>query len=116
MVAGGGPGATHLPARSSKTIQKLVLLPDTAEKESDGFEGDEDGDDGPPMDDELMKRRDRTTATRGKSDAERLPKSQRQADAQLSRVTAYCTAQAYKLKATAEFVRDKSRGEDETVR
>ncbi|KAH9845544.1 Sporulation protein RMD8, partial [Teratosphaeria destructans] len=47
-------------------------------------------------------------ATRGaKSDAERLPKSQRNAEAQLARVTAYCTAQSYRVRATATFVREQ---------
>ena len=42
---------------------------------------------------------------RGKSYAERLPKVQR-AD-KVSRLTAYCTAQAFKIKSTAEFLRKK---------
>ncbi len=40
---------------------------------------------------------------RGKSYAERLPKMQRKD--KVSRLTAYCTAQAFKIKATAEFLK-----------
>ena len=98
---------THLPARSSKTSEKLVLLPETAEekddKELDDFEEDEE--DGPPNDEELRRRRQRLG--RGKSDAERLPKAQRTTEGQLAKVTAYCTAQSYKLRSTAQFVRDQ---------
>lgn len=91
--------AAHIPARSSKTSEKLVLLPETAE-EPDSPEEDEDR--APPTDEELKRRR-----KGGKSEAERLPKSQRVADPQLARVTAYCTAQSYKLKSTAQFVREQ---------
>ena len=42
---------------------------------------------------------------RGKSYAERLPKRQRAE--KVSRLTAYCTAQGFKMKATAEFLRTK---------
>lgn len=97
---------THLPARSSKTSEKLVLLPETTEEdaqpEKEGF-GEED-ESAPPKDEELARRR---KSAGGKSDAERLPKSQRTTDAQLARVTAYCTAQSYKLRSTAAFVRDQ---------
>ena len=100
---------THLPARSSKTSEKLVLLPDTTEekageKEEGGEFEEEDESAGPPRDEEVRRRRQRTPGGGGKSDAERLPKSQRTAEA---RVTAYCTAQSYKLRSTAQFVRDR---------
>ena len=42
---------------------------------------------------------------RGKSYAERLPKERRKD--KLARVTAYCTAQGYKLKATTAFLRER---------
>ena len=99
--------ATHLPARSSKTSEKLVLIPDTTEergeKEVEDFEEDEDA--APPNDEALRQRR--MKLQRGKSEAERLPKSQRTTEGQLARVTAYCTAQSYKLRSTAQFVRDQ---------
>ncbi|EME45911.1 hypothetical protein DOTSEDRAFT_147721 [Dothistroma septosporum NZE10] len=91
--------AAHIPTRSSKTSEKLVLLPET-EEEPDSPEEDEDR--APPTDEELKRRR-----KAGKSEAERLPKSQRIAHPQLARVTAYCTAQSYKLKSTAQFVREQ---------
>ena len=98
---------THLPARSSKTSEKLVLLPETTEerdeKELEDFEDEEDA--GPPKDEELRQRRQKVG--RGRTDAERLPKSQRTTEGQLARVTAYCTAQSYKLRSTAQFVRDQ---------
>jgi len=95
---------SHLPARSSKLSEKLVLLPETTEEDvkgagQDGFEDQEEDDSAPPKDDELRRRR-----STGKSEAERLPKSQRTAE---PRVTAYCTAQSYKLRSTAAFVRDQ---------
>ena len=100
-------GATHLPTRSSKTSEKLVLLPETTEatdeKDLEDYDGDEDV--APPTNEELRQRRQKIG--RGKSVAERLPKSRRTADAQLARVTAYCTAQSYKLRSTAAFVRDQ---------
>lgn len=97
--------ATHLPARSSKTSEKLVLLPETTEEGDDEEDQFEEDDEAPPNDEELRQRR--LKSRKGKSDAERLPKSQRQQDAQLARVTAYCTAQSYKLRSTAQFVRDQ---------
>lgn len=95
----------HIPARSSKTSEKLVLLPETTE-EVEEQEFEEEDDSAPPRDEELRRRR-QGGAGRGKSEAERLPKSQRIADPQLARVTAYCTAQSYKLRSTAQFVRDQ---------
>lgn len=91
--------------------EKLVLIPDTInEKEESDDETDEhgqrlslDGDEGPLKDAELdvLKKRGRI---RGKSYAERLPKAKRAE--KLARVTAYCTAQGYKTKATATFVKE----------
>lgn len=109
-----GLGAAHLPARSSKTTEKLVLLPETGEPGGDGDEeeDEEDEDAAPPDDEELRRRREGGRrggggGAGGRSTAERLTKTQRIADAQLARVTAYCTAQSYKLRTTAEFVRDQ---------
>ena len=97
--------AAHIPTRSSKVSEKLVLLPETTEEEGDS-DGDEDEDEDarPPDDEEVLRRKARKT---GKSRAERLPKSQRTAEAQLARVTAYCTAQSYKLRSMATFVKDQ---------
>ncbi|WPH03285.1 Hypothetical protein R9X50_00616200 [Acrodontium crateriforme] len=101
----GGAGAAHLPARSSKTSEKLVLLPETTE-EHDDEDDFEDDDEAPPRDEELARRR-LAGQKGGKSEAERLSKARRNAEAQLARVTAYCTAQSFKLMATAEFVREQ---------
>lgn len=96
----------HIPARTTKVSEKLVLLPDTSEKGSDVEEKadfDEDNDDAPVKDDEEVLRK--TGGRKGKSYAERLPKDRRAE--KLARVTAYCTAQAYKLQRTAAFLKDK---------
>lgn len=92
-------------ARSTKVSEKLVLLPeaDETEPEIDGkADYDEDNESEPTRDDEEVLRR--TGGRKGKSYAERLPKARRAE--KLARVTAYCTAQAYKLKSTAAFLRD----------
>lgn len=96
------------PGRSTKVSEKLVLIPETinekedSDEEGGGYAGP-DGIEGPPKDSELdvLKKRG---GIRGKSYAERLPKAQRAE--RLARVTAYCTAQGYKTKATAAFVKD----------
>jgi len=58
-----------------------------------------------PLKDEELDVLKKRGGIRGKSYAERLPKMQR--GEKVSRLTAYCTAQAYKLKATAEFLKTK---------
>lgn len=92
----------HMPSRTSKLSEKLVLLPDTQEDDEDEKgDFDEEGE-GPPTDEDLA-RRTTKGGPKDKSYAERLPKARRAE--KLSRVTAYCTAQAYKMKSTAEFVK-----------
>ena len=95
----------HMPARSTKVSEKLVLLPETTKEEEEIEEKadyDEDNDAVPTQDDEEVLRK--TGGKKGKSYAERLPKARRAE--KLARVTAYCTAQAYKLKSTAAFLKD----------
>ncbi|KAF3891758.1 Sporulation protein RMD8 [Trichophyton interdigitale] len=60
----------------------------------------------PLLDDEeaIRKRRFAASPEKGKSYAERLPKARR--GKRLPRVTAYCTAQAYKMGAAASFVKE----------
>ncbi|KAF3481288.1 uncharacterized protein GIQ15_04047 [Arthroderma uncinatum] len=60
----------------------------------------------PLLDDEetIRKRRFAASPEKSKSYAERLPKARRAK--KLPRVTAYCTAQAYKMSATATFVKE----------
>jgi len=93
----------HIPSRTSKVSEKLVLLPEAevVDEEQAAFDLEANGEEAPPTDAELAKRKRRGPLD--KSEAERLPKSKRAE--RLSRVTAYCTAQAYKLQATANFVK-----------
>lgn len=119
VVSGGLPNiqsrtGQQMPSRTTKISEKLVLLPDTADKDDDEEAEEEiesesvlarrlqDQDDRPLRDEELDVLRKRG-GIRGKSYAERLPKVQRKD--KVSRLTAYCTAQAFKMKATAEFLR-----------
>lgn len=92
----------HLPSRSTKTSEKLVLLPEAPEEDEDE-KGEFGKDTGPPKDDEDYRKPGRDNV---KSYAERLPKSRR-TEKELPRVTAYCTAQAYRLQPTATFVRQR---------
>jgi len=96
-----------MPARSTKVSEKLVLIPE-AVPEGDEEKGDYglDNDATPTRDDEEARRQGAPKGVlAGKSYAERLPKARRAE--KLARVTAYCTAQAYKMKSTAAFVKDK---------
>ena len=96
----------HVPARSTKVSEKLVLLPEATQTEAEIEEKADYGEDNefaPERDDEEELRT--TGARKGKSYAERLPKARRAE--KLARVTAYCTAQAYRLTATAIFLRDQ---------
>lgn len=93
----------HIPVRSSKVSEKLVLLPE-ADVGDDDDDDEKDIDQGPPRDEGAGLKRV-PTGLKNKTLAESLPKSARQE--KLSRVTAYCTAQAYKMRATTDFVRSK---------
>lgn len=96
----------HMPARSTKVSEKLVLLPETEDQDDEVKEKadyEEDNEEAPPKDNEEVLRR--TGGRKGKSYAERLPKARRAE--KLARVTAYCTAQAYKMNGTAQFLRDQ---------
>lgn len=102
-----------MPSRTTKISEKLVLLPETSDKddaeEEDGnhrpLAGRLADDDNTPLKDEELDVLRKRGGIRGKSYAERLSKLQR--TEKVSRVTAYCTAQAFKVKATAEFLRKK---------
>lgn len=101
-----------MPGRSTKVSEKLVLIPETVNEkdESDDEVSDilvasrPNGEDGPLTNDEMDVLRKRG-GIRGKSYAERLPKAKR--TDKVARVTAYCTAQGYKAKATATFVKER---------
>lgn len=100
----------HIPGRTSKLSEKLVLLPEADDHVSDDEAETElslgqrlaEADQRPLRDEERDVLRKRG-GIRGKTYAERLPKMQRTAE--VSRLTAYCTAQAFKMKQTAEFLR-----------
>ncbi|KAB8239428.1 hypothetical protein BDV23DRAFT_151972 [Aspergillus alliaceus] len=68
----------------------------------------EDNDIAPLLADEELLRRRKVAPERAKSYAERLPKARRAE--KLSRVTAYCTAQAYKMSSLATFVKERHGG------
>lgn len=100
----GPKAAQHIPARSSKTSEKLVLLPDMPDAPDEATAAAEDDDDAaPPSDADLARRQYPVDGDR--SYAERLPKARRAE--KLARVTAYCTAQSSRLRATAEFIREQ---------
>lgn len=100
----------NVPGRSTKVSEKLVLIPETIEERQDEDSGTGDLHDGfekldGPLKDTEMDELKVKGGLRGKSYAERLPKERRKD--RLARVTAYCTAQGYKLKAAAAFLRER---------
>ncbi len=95
-----------MPARSTKLSEKLVLLPEAIpEVDEEKGDFDVDNDAVPTRDDEQARRQGAPKGMVSKSYAERLPKARRAE--KLARVTAYCTAEAYKMKSTAAFVKDQ---------
>ena len=113
-LAGRMVAPQHIPARSTKVSEKLVLLPEAEDDDDDDDDGiaekedyAEDNDARPTRDDEETLRRFKpgTRLKGGKSYAERLPKTRRAE--KLARVTAYGTAQAYKLMASARFLKER---------
>ncbi|KAK0617984.1 hypothetical protein B0T17DRAFT_509552 [Bombardia bombarda] len=114
-LASARTGQQNVPSRTTKVSEKLVLLPETVdEKDGDDIPSDDDvaqrasilrNEDGGPLKDEELDVLRKRGGIRGKSFAERLPKIQR--GDKVARLTAYCTAQAFKMKATAEFLRTK---------
>ncbi|KAL2155039.1 hypothetical protein VTH82DRAFT_3715 [Thermothelomyces myriococcoides] len=116
ILASARTGQQNVPSRTTKVSEKLVLIPEAPETRDEEAEDDDaelarrasilraDDDDRPLKDEELdvLKKRG---GIRGKSYAERLPKVQR--GEKVSRLTAYCTAQSYKMQATADFLKTK---------
>jgi uncharacterized Rmd1/YagE family protein len=102
-----------MPSRTTKISEKLVLLPETDEKGDADEEIESEAvlarrlqeEQNRPLNDEELDVLKKRGGVRGKSYAERLPKVQR--TEKVSRLTAYCTAQAFKVKSTAEFLRKK---------
>ncbi|KAL2262186.1 hypothetical protein VTK26DRAFT_2219 [Humicola hyalothermophila] len=115
-LASNRTGQQNVPSRTTKVSEKLVLLPEAPDGKDEEVDGDDEvmrhasilraaeDEDRPLRDEELDVLRKRG-GIRGKSYAERLPKVQR--GEKLARLTAYCTAQAYKMKGTAEFLKTK---------
>lgn len=106
---GLGVTAQNVPGRSTRVTEKLVLLPETipaiydSDEENASLKLDFIDEEDCPLNDnerEILKKRG---GVRGRSYAERLPKAKR--TEKLARVTAYCTAQGYKTKATAAFLK-----------
>lgn len=120
-TAGRLSAQPRLAPRTTKVSEKLVLLPETIEEVEDkGYLSDElaqrlskqkrhrgdfeiDNNIAAPLTEEEVLRRCRIPET-AKSYAERLPKARRAE--KLARVTAYCTAQAYRMGATTSFVKE----------
>ncbi|KXJ91370.1 hypothetical protein Micbo1qcDRAFT_163068 [Microdochium bolleyi] len=103
-------GQQNMPSRTTRVSEKLVLLPETAEEQDAAVDEEiravlNDDDELRPLKDEELEILKHKGGLRGKSYAERLPKGQR--TEKFSRLTAYCTAQSYKLKSTSEFLRKK---------
>ncbi|KAG6061231.1 hypothetical protein E4U17_002234 [Claviceps sp. LM77 group G4] len=103
-----------MPSRTTKISQKLVLLPETDDSIEDCDEDIDsesalsrilENEENRPLRDEELDVLKKRGGIRGKSYAERLPKLQRKD--KVSRLTAYCTAQAYKTAETSEFLRKK---------
>lgn len=83
------------PQRSSRTTQKLKLLP-AEEPITETVDGTRD----------VYSQVNRITDTPARRDAERLGKNQRSL---LPRVTAYCTASSYKMKDIIRWLKDNKR-------
>lgn len=103
-----------MPSRTTKISEKLVLLPETDQEDEDAGEEVESEavlarrlqeEENRPLRDEELDVLKKRGGIRGKSYAERLPKMQRKD--KVSRLTAYCTAQAFKVGAASEFLRSK---------
>lgn len=109
--------ARGIPQRTSKQSQKLVLIPD----ESPSYDDDDEDAYGVPIPGKMKgaelfdlntdadaydeaNAKVYVTDVPRRSIAERMSKDAR--DAKLPRVTAYCTAEGYRLNATAEFLQD----------
>jgi uncharacterized Rmd1/YagE family protein len=88
----------HIPSRTSKVSEKLVILPETerVDDDQDDIEGTS-----PPKDSEIAAGK----RLKGRTYAESKPKAWRAE--KLPRVTAYGTAQSYKLRPTADFLKSK---------
>ncbi|OGE53594.1 hypothetical protein PENARI_c007G12146 [Penicillium arizonense] len=92
------PASKIGPQRTTKKAQKLKLLPDPVTEEEEGFDGDFPRD----VYSQITRIKDpaaRSHAARlGKADRDRIP-----------RVTAYCTANSYRLEGVTKFLKSRSK-------
>ncbi|KKA29963.1 hypothetical protein TD95_003779 [Thielaviopsis punctulata] len=100
----------RVPQRSTKTTEKLVLLPDDAEPSLPGPADPSDPSDPVlsnrrPLRDEELDTLKKGGAIHGRSYAEWLPKKDR-SDGNVARLTAYCGAHGYNVKAASKFLRE----------
>jgi uncharacterized Rmd1/YagE family protein len=93
-------GAKIGPQRTTKNAQKLKLLPDP----ETGEEDDDTVEDGAPRD--VYTQLTRIKEPSARRDAARLGKADRD---RLPRVTAYCTANAYRLDGVIRFLKSRSK-------
>lgn len=91
-------------ARDRNIDPEVVRQELIARKRLDSGDFDIENDIAPLRDEEERLRKRHVGPERAKSYAERLPKARR--TEKLSRVTAYCTAQAYKMGSVASFVKE----------
>ncbi|KAI5287214.1 hypothetical protein KEM54_006155 [Ascosphaera aggregata] len=89
-----------VPMDEDKQRQRFI----TRRQRIRGSDFEQDNEAAPLLAEEEVLKKRRISAEKAKSYAERLPKARRAE--KLPRVTAYCTAQAYKLGPTAEFVKE----------
>ncbi|KAF9893741.1 hypothetical protein FE257_009911 [Aspergillus nanangensis] len=86
------------PQRTTKTAQKLKLLPDPVTAAEEGIEGDFPSD--------VYSQITRIKEPTARSHAARLGKADRD---RLPRVTAYCTANSYRLEGVIRFLKSRSK-------
>lgn len=91
-------------ARERRVDREVVREQLLAERRIRGGDFGVDNDVAPLLAEEEVLRKRRVGPERAKSYAERLPKARR--TEKLARVTAYCTAQAYKMGSVASFVKE----------
>lgn len=95
-------------ARAKNWDREYIRHQLLAQKKKLSGDFDVDNDLAPLLAEEEISRRRKATPDRAKSYAERLPKARRAE--KMARVTAYCTAQAYKMSSLATFVKEQHGG------
>ncbi|EER33377.1 sporulation protein RMD1 [Candida tropicalis MYA-3404] len=90
--------------RTSRTSQKLKLLPEDPDLDNSTLDDDDEEDDDKPT--RVYSQVKKITDTTARKDAETLNKSHRDL---LPRVTAYCTCGSYKMKELLRWLKDKKK-------